>query len=319
MTYRHIAFIFCRNLQRDPVANHILNRLLALRPAEPSGDQFDGHPIHRWQCPDTGVQFAFAASVDVVSHDYGRYLPQLNNCFGTCDFVGLVNWHEGANAPDRILCLHTTGDVSSGQFGSADPVAFTGILRSFFAVTQRIGCTYASLSEATHWSGMGFSGLANQITQFPVPVMDLEIGSSPASWSDPDAHTALATALLEFPLHLTPEAPAILCVGGVHFEQAFCSPLQNGNVKAYNLAHILPNQWLQMDRYTGSEGVGNILAAASSIRGGIRAITFHDNLKGPLKESVRAAAVSLGIPAFNHKVLRDPVRFANALPVSQPS
>jgi len=318
MTYQHVAYICCRNLHCDPVAKHILDRFLALRATKLSSDLFDGHPIHRWQCPDTGLQFSFAASEDVVSHDYSWYLPQLNHCFGTCDFVGLVNWHEGANAPDRILCLHTTGDVSSGHFGSADPVAFSAILRSFSAVTQRIGCKYASLSEATHWSGMGFGGQANQIAQFPVPVVDLEIGSSPASWSDPEAHTALASALLEFPMHLAPEAPTILCIGGVHFEQAFCSPLQNANEKAYNLAHILPNHWLLMDRYSGAGGISYILAAAASIRGGIRAITFHDNLKSPLKESVRAAAASLGVPCFNHKVLRDPIRFANTMLASKP-
>ena len=60
-----------------------------------------------------------------VTHDYPRYLPLMNEAFGRCDLAGIINWHEGGNAPDPIFCVHTTGDVRCGIFGAADPVLTT--------------------------------------------------------------------------------------------------------------------------------------------------------------------------------------------------
>jgi D-tyrosyl-tRNA(Tyr) deacylase len=273
---------------------------------------FDGRPVRSWIRPTSGEITLLAQSQDVISHDYARYLPELNRCFGECRAVGLVNWHQGANAPDRIFCLHTTGDVPSGHFGAADPAVFTALYHALASAARDLP-GYSALSEATHWSGTPHRQNPGMIEEFSVPLMDIEIGSTPASWSDAAAHAAMVRALTTFPDYLGAGLPAVVAVGGTHFESAFCAPLAAGAAHGYQLSHILPNQWLNMDDYTGEEGVRRLLTAAGSVRGGVAALVFHDNLKGPLKDAVRGAAAELGIVAFNHKVLRDPVRLAASL------
>ncbi|MFK4495953.1 hypothetical protein ABIF86_000244 [Bradyrhizobium japonicum] len=49
---------------------------------------------------------------ELVSYDYTRYAPLLNDRFGDASFIGVVNWHEGANAPNAILAVQTIGDLA---------------------------------------------------------------------------------------------------------------------------------------------------------------------------------------------------------------
>ncbi|MBM7487789.1 hypothetical protein [Bradyrhizobium canariense] len=42
---------------------------------------------------------------DVVSNHYARYAPILNQPFGDANVIGIVNWHEGANAPNAIFTV----------------------------------------------------------------------------------------------------------------------------------------------------------------------------------------------------------------------
>jgi hypothetical protein len=47
----------------------------------------------------------------VITDAYDRYLDAMNTLFGDVTFTGVVNWHEGENAPDRILTVHSNADT----------------------------------------------------------------------------------------------------------------------------------------------------------------------------------------------------------------
>jgi len=109
--------------------------------------------------------------------------------FSDFDLAGIITWHEGQNAPDKILTVHTTGDVDSGNFGPASPEYMRNLLLAL--ERNRIKAELEDFSvttEATHWSGMVYGGgTPDMIPQFPVPLLDIEIGSSPDSWPNETA------------------------------------------------------------------------------------------------------------------------------------
>ncbi|HEX5724753.1 MAG TPA: D-aminoacyl-tRNA deacylase [Longimicrobiaceae bacterium] len=301
------VLFFCADLERDPVALHVFEasrRLLELREA---GGEVDGFPVlaHR---DAAGREFVYVRTAEVLSHDYPRYLPALTERFADFDLGLLVNWHEGANAPDAILMAHTTGDVVSGTFGPADPRLATGMLRALERARVEAGLEHwRTVTEATHWSGVHAGFPPELLARWPVPLLDVELGSGPACWADPAAVGALARALTRVFDEAPTAAVSLLCVGGIHFEPAFREAVL-GAERPHEVAvsHILANQWLVAGGYEGEEGVEKLAACAASVRGGVDAVAFHDNLKGPIKAAARALGERLGVPAFVHRRLRQP-------------
>lgn len=41
---------------------------------------------------------------------------------------GVVNWHGGKNAPDKILTVHSTGDVVGKIFAPSNPIYLRNLL-----------------------------------------------------------------------------------------------------------------------------------------------------------------------------------------------
>ena len=309
MTHRppRAVFFFCADLARDPVAARVFEASSRLLPLRETGEEVDGFAVlaHR---DEAGRDFVYVRTADVLSHDYPRYLPVMNERFAGFDLALVVNWHEGANAPESILMAHTTGDVSSGRFGAADPALATGVLRALERSRLEMGLEgYRTVTEATHWSGIPHGHAPDLLTRYPVPLLDVEIGSSPASWADPAAVEALARALPRVFDEAPRGLPSLLCVGGIHFEPSFRDAVL-GEARPHEVAvsHILANQWLASGGYDGAEGAEKLDACVRSIAGGVSAVVFHDNLKGPVKAAVRALGERLGVPVFNHRRLRHP-------------
>jgi len=301
------VLFFCADLARDPVAARVFEASTRLLELRETGDAVDGFPVlaHR---DAAGRELVYVRTAEVLSHDYPRYLPTLNERFADFDLALLVNWHEGANAPESILMAHTTGDVPSGTFGAADPALTMGVLRALERARRDAGLDhYRTVTEATHWSGAQLGHPPELLARYPVPLLDVEIGSSPASWADPAAVEALARALpLVFDGADEP-CTSLLCVGGIHFEPSFReAALGEARPHPAGVSHILANQWLVSGGYGAAEGVDKLAACAASVAGGVDALVVHDNLKGPLKATVRALGDRLGVPVFNHKRLRQP-------------
>lgn len=301
------VLFFCADPTLDPVAHRVFDASRRLLPLAEAGGDVDGMPVlvHR---DGGGREFVYVRTADVLSHDYPRYLPLLAERFADADVAMVVNWHEGANAPDRIFMAHTTGDVASGTFGAADAALTTAMLLAIERARAEAGLDeYRTVTEATHWSGIVHGHAAAVLARYPVPVLDVEIGSTPESWADPRAVEVLARALPRVFDDVRGDRASVLFVGGIHFEPSIRDALL-GDARRGDIAvsHILANHWLAAGGYDQPQGEEKLEAACRSIAGGVDVICFHDSLKGAMKERVRAVAARLGIPAFNHRRLRDP-------------
>ena len=258
---------------------------------------------------EAGDEFYFVRTDAVVCHDYDRYLPILLRYFADFDMAGLITWHEGHNAPDQVFSVHTTGDVDSGNFGSASPQYMHNLLWSLERNRLAEGLeNFKITTEGTHWSGIVYSRCPPVlIPQYPVPLVDIEIGSTAASWSNQAAARVIARSLQDIFKSDGLKLNNLLCVGGVHFETGFASAvLQSWDDQAYGISHIIPNQGLVTGHYEDDGGVDKLEACIQSIQGGIAGIAFHDNLKGVYKEKLRILGSQYNVPVFKHQLLRRP-------------
>lgn len=296
------VYFFCKDLERDPVAFRIFDVSTKFLNLKETDILIDDCKVLYYEDDENNL-FYYVRTNEVLSHDYATYLPVLNQHFDDFDFAGLVNWHAGQNAPEGVLSVHTTGDVPSVSFGNADPVCMRNLLLTIESNRKELMLDdFSTVTEATHWSGVPYNGDVKLIPQFRVPLVDIEIGSSMVSWSNGKAAEAIARAL---PHVFDDRGPAksILCVGGIHFESSFYNALFIGEIPV-SITHVIANQWISCGEYEGEKGVQSLDACVKTIKGGVDAIFFHDNLKGAYKQVCRELAAKLGIPAYKHQILR---------------
>lgn len=268
----------------------------------------DKKPVMRYVDEGNNI-FDFVRTDRVVCHDYRSYLPIMKESFSDYNVAGLITWHEGENAPDGILSVHTTGDVETGNFGRANPIFMHNILVALEKNRKEEGLKdFFVTTEATHWSGIVYGDMGPEaILEYEVPIMDIEIGSSEKSWSNKLAVKVLAMSLLEIFRNDNLELKSILCTGGKHFERGFSAELLNRwEDKGLGISHIIPNQWMVSGEYEKESGMGKLRACVDSIEGGVQGIAMHDGLKGAYKQQLRNLGEELGIPVFKHQFLRKP-------------
>lgn len=259
---------------------------------------------------DDGEHEYFFVPMDTsVCSDYPRFLPEMNRYFGDCDMSAMVTWHEGSHAPDRVLTVHSLGDMDSGYFGKAAPEYMRNLLLAYEKNRVDLGLSdYSVVTEATHWSGV-HAGHGNPalLVEYPAPMVDIEVGSSPESWEDETALTALARTLTHVFDDDGRRVHNILCVGGVHFEPSFAQAVFTtwGN-EAFGVSHILANQWLVSGKYEEEDGFDRMKSCIDAISGGVEAIFFHDKLKGCYKDLVRRLGQEFDLPIYKHQKLRNP-------------
>lgn len=299
---RTAAYFFCRT-DTDPVASRVFDVLVKLHGPTETDVVVDGEPVLE-AGDEAGNRFLLVRTEDVLSHDYPRYLPTLNEHFADVDFAGVVNWHEGANAPDRVLTVHSTGDVPAGRWSPAAPALMRNLMRALDAERRAAGLDdYAVVTEATHWSGVPYGGSVDLIARYGVPTYDIEIGSSPECWTDPAAHEVVARGLTQVFADAGDAPQTVLCAGGVHVETAWSTPVLEG---PYAVAHHLPNQWLVTGKYDEPSADDKLDWCVKSVKGGIDMIAVHDKLKATYKEPFRRLGERFGVPVVKHQALRRP-------------
>ncbi len=306
-------YFFCCDPNKDPVASGIFNQVINMYNLQETTHIFDNQPVLKY-VDLKGNEFLFAKTEEVLSHNYIKYLSQLEQLNDKYDFAGIVNWHEGKNAPNQILTVHTNSDVASGNFSTANPWLNRNIIQAIENNRLLAGLKeFSTKTEATHWSGVTYQQPAELIPQFTVPLVDIEIGSLPDSWSHPIAAEIIATSLTQvFDKIDQEEVMPILYIGGEHFDQDLTNIAINVNFP-FAFCHHLPNQWFK--DYAANQEVGfkYLTKCKDSIIGDLRAIFYHDGMSGPLKTMVKTFAEQHNIPVFKHKALRDPDKLLKEL------
>jgi D-tyrosyl-tRNA(Tyr) deacylase len=293
------VFFFCNDPDRDPCAPMVFHELQKLHGIAEAGFGFDGFPVLAAERQD-GSEGLFVRTQDVVSNDYARYGDLLANQFGDLGSAVVVNWHEGANAPDRVLTFHSTGDVVSGVYGPTTPSLFSAYVRALERERVRGELSsYRTVVEGTHWSGVMYGAQPEQIRNYQVPIYDMEIGSSKECWTDPEACTALAR-VCRFGPELATTGSAIIYCGGTHFEENVTAAALSGR---WHIGHVLPNQWLVAGDYD-SVGGGKLERCAASHTESVSRIVMHKGLASRFRNACLEFAKASGIAAMSHRQLR---------------
>jgi len=301
---RKALFFFCVGEGYDHVSRLVFDKVVELFQPVELGISLDGYPVTEYG-DDKGDSFCFMRQEMLVSYDFRRYLPFLREHFLDLDLAAEVNWHEGANAPDRVITVHTVGDVDAGVFTPAVPGYMRNLLHAMEEERVRAGIDdFRVVTEATHWTGAFKGQDPHLLDRFPVPMLDIEIGSTPSSWEDTAAVEVLAKSLVRA-FSSSVKLFNILCVGGIHFERSFSEAALNTGFP-FGVSHILPNQWIVSGDYASGEGFNKLRNAASSISGGVDAVAYHEGIKSPFRDQCRRLGEELGVPVLKHKALRKP-------------
>lgn len=258
---------------------------------------------------DKGNEFHFVPTDRALCLDYPKYLPFMNEHYADFDVSGMVTWHEGAAAEPNVITCHTLGDMDSGYFSPSKPRFMRNIMHGMQRHIEELGLEgYRAVTEGTHWSGVHDGhGQPELLEEYPVAMMDLEVGSDESSWSDLDACRALARSLMDIFTDDGKKVHNLLCVGGVHFDPNFAQAVftQWGD-EAFGVTHILANQWLVTGEYESEEGFEKAVKCVEKIDGGIDAVVMHDKAKACYKDLARNIAAKYDVPVFKHQRLRKP-------------
>jgi len=283
-----------------------MEKVKSLLPLQESGLIVDGMPAYLFiDCE--GNRFDFVSCDYYLSHRYDKYLPMMNEHFADYDIAGYINWHGGANAPDKVLTVHTIGDVITGKFAPSNPLYTKNLAVALEKWRVNLDLAdFTTYTEATHWSGAIHGSDTALLEGYPVPMLDIEIGSEQETLENPIAQEAIARALTEvFQSEVRPRS--ILALGGIHFDETYSATLKDV-ASGISVGHYLPTIWLVNGGYEEEVGLAKLFHAVETIEGGIDAVVYNDNMKKPVKDCVRAFAAKIGKPLYKHRRLYDPAQ-----------
>lgn len=305
MNYNKKAvYFFCTDYEKDEVAPRVLDYLKNNYPLKLSDTKFNNGNIYDY-IDENNSLFTYVETDKVLSYDYDKYIPILNKLFSDYDVAGVVNWHGGEKAPDKILTVHSTGDVIGGIYAPSHHLYLRNLLVSMEKHRLENNLNdFKVMTEGTHWTGTIRGGDINLIDKYNVPLFDIEIGSTLESWSNEVAVKVLATSLQDV-FSDEDSVKVLLCTGGMHFEDTFSNIIIDKDYKI-SVGHVLPNQWLVQGEYDKDEKYELLKKCTQSIVGNIDGIVIHDNLKSGYKNQIKKLADELNVPTFKHKKLRNP-------------
>ncbi|MCD8035953.1 MAG: D-aminoacyl-tRNA deacylase [Clostridiales bacterium] len=304
------VYFICSNKQWGHVASKVWELLEAEGYFQKeAGFTFDGGKVYSYT-DERGNEYYFAPSQIAICLDYDKYLPEMNKYFADFDMSAMVTWHEGANSPERVLTVHSLGDMNSGTYGPISPRFMHNLLRGYKAEKDKLGLEeFTVCTEATHWSG-AHSDEADPtlLLKYNVPMVDIEVGSEEESWSNDTACLALARTLTHVFDDDGKKLHNILCVGGIHFDPNYAEAVfaDWGENDCFGVSHILANQWLVSGEYENEKGFERACRCVDAIEGGIEAIFIHDKLKGCYKDLARKLGEKYNVPVLKHQKLRKP-------------
>ncbi len=302
MASKKAVYFFCIDELKDEAAPRILEKVIDAYDLKETDIEVDGYKVLKY-VDEAKNEFYFVKTNKVICQDYNEYIPSINEHFEDFDIAAMVNWHAGSNAPDKVLCIHTVGDVASATYSPSNPIAATNLARALETHRKRLNLDdFRVTTEATHWSGIVYEGNSEWLNETKLPFLDIEIGSTSDSYNNPIAAEVISHALMDA---FTSEqrVPTVLYMGGIHFEDTITNAVLHPT-HPVSLTHILPSRWLENDMYMGENSRDYLMKCIDSIDGLIDGIVIHEKLKREIKDHVEIIAEVLSIPVIKRKALK---------------
>ncbi len=141
----------------------------------------------------------------------------LPNDFPNAELIVFISRHSSQSGKPT-LSVHTPGNFGTAELGglpqtvSVSPaLAMQNVLKAFMHYKETLSLNYEVSFECTHHG-----------PSLNVPAMFVELGSSPAQWSDLQAAQAVAHSAMSAITNFTaPTNSAVLGIGGTHYNQKF--------------------------------------------------------------------------------------------------
>ena len=302
MAIKKAVYFFCIDDLKDEAAPRILQKVVEAFDLEETDIEVDGYKVLKYVDASSN-EFYMAKTNRVICQDYKEYIPVINEHIEDFDIAAMVNWHGGQNAPDKVLCVHTVGDVASATYCPSNPVPSTNLARALENHRKRLNLEdFRVTTEATHWSGIVYDGNSEWLAESKVPFLDIEIGSTSESYNNPIAAKVIAHALMDA-FSSEARVPTVLYMGGIHFEDTITNAVLHPT-HPVSLTHILPSRWLENDMYMGENGRDYLMKCIDSIEGSIDGIVIHEKLKREIKDHAEVIAEVLSIPVIKRKALK---------------
>ena len=226
----------------DPASMNIAERLIELHGLEPTDALFEGSPIYA----RGSVKLVFTASEPIYAEHVGEALPE------PPEAIIFASRHASAKG-EPTLSTHTPGNLgftaehggSPREFAWSEPLRMRAALLSLSEAGGKEALRdYSICLEATHHGPTGLS----------VPVLFVEIGSTPERWTDPSAGEAVAEAIWEAATRPS-RARRAVGLGGGHYAPKLTAVAIETDLA---IGHIVPRyafQALGLDRWLVEEPV----------------------------------------------------------------
>jgi D-aminoacyl-tRNA deacylase len=212
---------------KDPASLNIKEQILKNYIFQETSEVFEQNPVYTADVNGKDVTLITLNVESVTAQDLPTKFP-------SAKLIVFISRHSSQSGKPT-LSVHTPGNFGDAELGGlpkrvsvAPGVAMQTALKALVHYKETLNLfDYEVSYECTHHG-----------PSLPVPAMFVELGSSPAQWSDAKAAEAVAhgamTAIATF---TAPTSSAVLGIGGTHYNQKFTTMALVG---AATFGHMIP-------------------------------------------------------------------------------
>ncbi len=213
---------------KDPASINIKEQILENYVFQKSIQVFEGNPVYK---ADVNGKDVTLVTLNIESVQ----AQEIPNEFPDARFIVFISRHSSQSGKPT-LSVHTPGNFGDAELGGkpktlsvAPAVAMQTALKAMCHYKEPLSLVfdYEVSYECTHHG-----------PSLNVPTMFVELGSSPAQWSDVKAAEAVAhSAMTAIATFTEPLSSAVLGIGGTHYNQKFTTMALVG---AATFGHMIP-------------------------------------------------------------------------------
>ena len=196
--------------KKDPASLNIAKEVLDCYHFEKSSEIFQGNPLYEAKASGKEIKLVTLLEESVrAQHSL--------EAFDGVELVTFISKHSSESGTPT-LSVHVPGNLGEAELGGlprkvsvAAANAMRDALKALARLKEEMRLNYEVSYECTHHG-----------PSLDIPTMFVELGSSPAQWSDVKAAEAVARAAIESVSNFgKSESKAVLGVGGTHYNAKF--------------------------------------------------------------------------------------------------
>jgi D-aminoacyl-tRNA deacylase len=262
-----------RDIAGVNIANHVLQRY----PFSQTNRTHQENPIYKATINEKQVTYITLNEETVNAQN----LPE---SFPNAHLIVFLSRHSSQSGTPT-LSVHTPGNLAAAELGGlphsvsiAPAKAMSDALKALNRLKQETNLNYEVSYECTHHG-----------PSLQVPTMFVELGSCEKQWNDQTAGAVVAQAAMEAITNFgNTKRPAVLGIGGTHYNQKFTHMALNGEAV---FGHMIPKYALpQIDPETLQQCIKRTQEQVES------AILDWKGIKSQDKPKLLAALKETGLP-----------------------